>query len=312
MNAKLQELKNQMASVLVGREEVTQLMLAALLAGGHVLLEDMPGTGKTMLAKTLAASLGAAFSRIQFTPDLLPSDITGLHYYQPASATFALRKGPVFSQILLADEINRATPRTQSALLECMEERQVSIDGETFKLPAPFFVMGTQNPVETAGTFPLPEAQLDRFAMKLSMGGISPEEELLMLNRFEEHAPLAQLRPVMSAEELCACMGEAERVYLHPELKTYLVALCQGTRKVSGVLAGASPRATLVLARCAKSYAYLQGRDYVVPEDLGVLAVPVLAHRLVLRAEVNRASSPEQIIRSILGQTAVPTEDWSR
>lgn len=312
MNMKLQKLREQMASVLVGKDEVTRMVLSALLAGGHVLLEDMPGTGKTLLAKTLAASLGAQFSRIQFTPDLLPSDITGLHYYQPDTGTFALRKGPVFSQILLADEINRATPRTQSALLECMEERQVSIDGETMKLSLPFFVIATQNPVETSGTFPLPEAQLDRFAMKLSMGAISPEEELLMLDRFERGTPLAQVQPIMTAQELLSCMEEVRAVYIHPELKQYLVALCQETRVLSGVLAGVSPRAALVFAQCVKAYAYLHGRAFVTPEDIGLLAPAVLAHRLVLRAELNRQSTPEQMIRDILERVPVPTEDWSR
>lgn len=312
MDIKLRELKKQIATVLVGKEEVTELVLSALLAGGHVLLEDMPGTGKTLLAKTLAASVGAEFSRIQFTPDLLPSDITGLHYYQPNSGTFALRKGPVFSQFLLADEINRATPRTQSALLECMEERQVSIDGETLKLDAPFFVIATQNPVETSGTFPLPEAQLDRFAMKLSMGRISPEEELQMLDRFEYETPLAQARPVMTAQELVSCMEKVRSVYIHPELKLYMVALCQETRVLSGVLAGVSPRATLVFAQCTKAYAYLQGRTFVTPEDIGLLAPVVLAHRLVLKAELNRQSSPEQMIMGILERVPVPTEDWSR
>lgn len=312
MNMKLQKLREQMASVLVGKDEVTRMVLSALLAGGHVLLEDMPGTGKTLLAKTLAASLGTQFSRIQFTPDLLPSDITGLHYYQPDTGTFALRKGPVFSQILLADEINRATPRTQSALLECMEERQVSIDGETMKLSLPFFVIATQNPVETSGTFPLPEAQLDRFAMKLSMGAISPEEELLMLDRFERGTPLAQVHPIMTAQELLSCMEEVRAVYIHPELKQYLVALCQETRVLSGVLAGVSPRAALVFAQCVKAYAYLHDRAFVTPEDIGLLAPAVLAHRLVLRAELNRQSTPEQMIRDILERVPVPTEDWSR
>jgi MoxR-like ATPase len=311
MNKALQQLKEQIATVLVGREETTGLVLTALLAGGHVLLEDMPGTGKTLLAKTLAASFGGSFSRIQFTPDLLPSDITGIHFYQQNTGAFVLKKGPVFAQILLADEINRATPRTQSALLECMEEGQVSIDGETLPLPQPFFVIATQNPIETAGTFPLPEAQLDRFAMKLSMGTITPEQEMFMLERFEGKQPLKQVHPVMSPEELEACAREAEAVFLHPDLKNYIVNLCQETRHMTGVLAGVSPRATLVLARCAKAYAYLQERTFVTPEDVAALAVPVLAHRLVLKAELNWQSTPEQMLVNILERVNVPTEDWS-
>jgi MoxR-like ATPase len=311
MNKALQQLKEQIATVLVGREETTGLVLTALLAGGHVLLEDMPGTGKTLLAKTLAASFGGSFSRIQFTPDLLPSDITGIHFYQQNTGTFVLKKGPVFAQILLADEINRATPRTQSALLECMEEGQVSIDGETLPLPQPFFVIATQNPIETAGTFPLPEAQLDRFAMKLSMGTITPEQEVFMLERFEGKQPLKQVHPVMAPEELEACAREAEAVFLHPDLKNYIVNLCQETRHMTGVLAGVSPRATLVLARCAKAYAYLQERTFVTPEDVAALAVPVLAHRLVLKAELNWQSTPEQMLVNILERVNVPTEDWS-
>jgi MoxR-like ATPase len=311
MNKALQQLKEQIATVLVGREETTGLVLTALLAGGHVLLEDMPGTGKTLLAKTLAASFGGSFSRIQFTPDLLPSDITGIHFYQQNTGTFVLKKGPVFAQILLADEINRATPRTQSALLECMEEGQVSIDGETLPLPQPFFVIATQNPIETAGTFPLPEAQLDRFAMKLSMGMITPEQELFMLERFEGKQPLKQVHPVMTPDTLEACAHEAEAVFLHPDLKNYIVNLCQETRHMTGVLAGVSPRATLVLARCAKAYAYLQERTFVTPEDVAALVVPVLAHRLVLKAELNWQSTPEQMLISILERVDVPTEDWS-
>jgi MoxR-like ATPase len=259
----------------------------------------------------LAASFGGSFSRIQFTPDLLPSDITGIHFYQQNTGAFVLKKGPVFAQILLADEINRATPRTQSALLECMEEGQVSIDGETLPLPQPFFVIATQNPIETAGTFPLPEAQLDRFAMKLSMGTITPEQEMFMLERFEGKQPLKQVHPVMSPEELEACAREAEAVFLHPDLKNYIVNLCQETRHMTGVLAGVSPRATLVLARCAKAYAYLQERTFVTPEDVAALAVPVLAHRLVLKAELNWQSTPEQMLVNILERVNVPTEDWS-
>ncbi len=309
---KLQGLFKSISTVLVGKEDVTKLLLTSLLANGHVLLEDMPGTGKTLLSKTVAACLGAEFSRIQFTPDLLPSDITGLHYYQPNTGEFALRKGPIFANIVLADEINRATPRTQSALLECMEERQVTIDAETLKLSEPFFVMATQNPVETSGTFPLPEAQLDRFAMKLSMGSISAEEELTMLDRFEHAEPLKQVTPVMSGGDVMACMEEVKKVFVHPELKKYMVDICQDSRKLMGVQAGVSPRATKVLMQCAKAYAYIDGRDFVTPEDVSDLAPHVLAHRLVLRAQLNRQQSQTEMIQDILRRIPVPTEDWSR
>lgn len=309
---KISGLMASIGSVLVGKEDVTKLVLTGLFANGHILLEDMPGTGKTLLSKTIASSIGAEFSRVQFTPDLLPSDITGIHYYQPNTGEFALRKGPVFANIVLADEINRATPRTQSALLECMEERQVTIDAETLKLSDPFFVMATQNPVETSGTFPLPEAQLDRFAMKLSMGSISADEEMAMLERFEHDEPLKEVKPVMSSEDVVACQEEVRSVYIHPELKKYIVDICQETRALMGVLAGVSPRATKVLMQCAKAYAYVSGRDFVSPEDISALAPHVLAHRLVLRAQLNVQRAPEEMITDILRRVPVPTEDWSR
>ena len=310
MKEELKRLEEQIGGVLVGKAQVTRLVLTGLLAGGHVLLEDMPGTGKTLLAKTLAASLGAEFSRIQFTPDLLPSDVTGIHFYRPDSGQFELKKGPVFTQILLADEINRATPRTQSALLECMEEGQVSLDGDTLRLPEPFFVIATQNPIETAGTFPLPEAQLDRFAMKLSMGDISREEELSMLDRFEHERP--SVSPVMTAEDILKARQEVLCIFVHDELKAYIVELCRRTRSISGVQAGVSPRAALTFLKCAKAYAYLSGRTYVVPEDIAELAPSVLAHRLVIRAQLNRQLSESDIIKDVLGEVTVPTENWSR
>lgn len=310
--SKIGDVKKQMATVLVGKEATTELLLTALLADGHVLVEDVPGTGKTVMAKTLAATLDASFARVQFTPDLLPSDITGLHTYQPQNGSFVLRKGPIFAQVILADEINRATPRTQAALLECMEEHQVTLDGETLPLEEPFFVIATQNPIENAGTFPLPEAQLDRFAMRLSMGKLTVEEELAMVERFDRNRPLETVEPVMTAAELRELREQARQVYIHPALQKYMVELCQATRQTKRVLAGASPRATLCLAACAKAYAFLQERTYVVPEDIQALAVAVLAHRLVLSAEARREGGATAIMRQVLASVAVPTEEWSR
>ena len=268
--------------VIVGKEQTARLLLTALLADGHVLLEDVPGTGKTKLAKTLAKSVNAAFSRIQFTPDLLPSDVTGLNIYDWQKNQFVLRTGPVFTNILLADEINRATPRTQAGLLECMEERQVTIDGETYIPGTPFFVIATQNPVETTGTFPLPEAQLDRFMMRLSMGLPKREEELSILEKYMEKEPLDELTSVLDLEELAAAKAAANKVFVHRCVQEYLVDIVDATREGEQIIAGTSPRGALTLLRCAKAYAYLDGRDYVTPDDIKTLTVPVLAHRIVM------------------------------
>lgn len=297
--------------VIVGKEEVCTLLLTALLSEGHVLLEDMPGTGKTKLAKSLAASLGADFARIQFTPDLLPSDVTGMNVFNRKSNEFDLRKGPVFTNILLADEINRATPRTQSGLLECMEERQVTIDGVSYSLPAPFFVIATQNPVETSGTFPLPEAQLDRFMMKLSLGRLSMEEEILILHRFGKEDPYNKLQPVVNSSELLAMKEEIKDVYLHGTIEKYIVELVSATRKREKVIAGVSTRGALALMRAVKAYAALQGRNYCIPDDVKKLAEPVLAHRLVVSYGYQKGKEAQNIIREILTDIPVPTEDFS-
>lgn len=297
--------------VLVGKEEVTDLLLSAIIAEGHMLLEDVPGTGKTMLAKSLAKSMDLSFSRIQFTPDLLPSDVTGLNYYNQKAGEFVFRQGPVFTNILLADEINRATPRTQSSLLECMEEHQVTIDGETRTLEEPFFVIATQNPVETAGTYPLPEAQLDRFLMQISMGLPDSREELEILNRFGKTSPFAELTSVLSREELMELQRMAKEVYVHPLLLDYLVELVQATRTSPKVVGGVSPRGSLAFYRAVRAYALVKGRSYVVPEDLKALAVPVLAHRLVTARTMTGGSTGRQIIEQILDTVSVPTEDWS-
>lgn len=297
--------------VIIGKEETVRLILTALLADGHVLLEDVPGTGKTKLAKTLARSIDARFSRIQFTPDLLPGDITGLNIFDRQKNEFVLRKGPVFTNILLADEINRATPRTQAGLLECMEERQVTIDGEAYVPGTPFFVIATQNPVETAGTFPLPEAQLDRFMMKLSMGLPDKAEELAILERYMTEEPLDGITNVLSLEELAAAKEKANRIYVHKCVLEYMVDITAATRTGEQIMAGVSPRGGLALLRCAKAYAYLHGRNYVTPDDVRELAVPVLAHRLVLGYGAGGTESARTFIRKIVDTIPVPTEDFT-
>ena len=311
-NQKLIEIRKNIEKVIIGKSENIDLILTALLAGGHVLLDDVPGTGKTVLSKSLAKSIDAEFNRIQFTPDLLPSDVTGMNYYNQKESTFVLRKGPAFCNILLADEINRATPRTQSSLLECMEERQITIDGETLPLKQPFFVIATQNPVETAGTYPLPEAQLDRFLMQLSMGLPTPEEELQIMNRFLLDTPLEELTPVCSIDDITAMQPEYKNVYIHPELMNYMVQIIQATRTSAEIVSGVSPRGTLALLKAVRSYAFIKGRDYVVPEDIKLLCSPVLAHRLVFPRGSQGRIAGLHMIEKIMNQIPVPTENWGR
>lgn len=296
--------------VIVGKENVIKLLLTALLADGHVILEDVPGTGKTRLAKSLAASLNGDFKRIQFTPDLLPGDVTGMNVFNRKSGEFELRKGPVFTNVLLADELNRATPRTQSGLLESMEERQVTIDGVTYELEELFFVIATQNPIETAGTYPLPEAQLDRFMMRLSVGLPSKEEEIAILDRFMQEDPYEKLQPVLELSDLIEMKKAVKEVFVHPEIEKYMVEIISDTRKKDKVIMGASPRAAIALLKACKAYAALSGREYCIPDDVKALAVPVLAHRLKLSYGYGQGQEAEAVICEILDKIPAPTEDF--
>ncbi len=306
-----QKICGNVSKVIAGKNETVKLAVTALYAGGHLLLDDVPGTGKTTLAKSLAKSVGADFKRIQFTPDLLPSDLTGINFFNQKLSDFTFRKGPVFTNILLADEINRATPRTQSSLLECMEESQVTVDGTTYQLDEPYFVIATQNPVETQGTFPLPEAQLDRFLIKTDIGYPSPENSVLILARFRNGDPLAQLLPVCTAEQLIEAKTAVRSVFLHPDLERYIVDMVEKTRVYEGVALGVSPRGSLAMLRAAQAKAALDGRGYVTPEDVKFLAPFVFAHRIILRDDyaIGR-TKPEDIIANICGDLPVPSEKW--
>ncbi len=309
MDNTLQRIRDNVSKVMIGKEEVTDLLLTALVAGGHVLLEDVPGTGKTVLAKALSKSVNFQFGRIQFTPDLLPSDVTGLSVFHQDAGEFVFREGPVFSNLLLADEINRATPRTQSSLLECMAEGQVTVDGVTRKLNQPFFVIATQNPVETLGCFPLPEAQLDRFLLKISMGGLSKEEERRMVDRYITAEPLEEIQAVADVSDIRELQKECRDIYVHEDLRNYIVELVQATRKERHE-SGVSPRGTLALLRASQGYALVSGREYVVPEDIKYVAVPVLAHRMLTESGSGKAN--EDHIRGLLNTVALPTEDWKK
>lgn len=306
------EIKENIGKVIIGKSNVIDMVITSVIAGGHVLLEDTPGTGKTMLAKSLAKSIEGNFSRIQFTPDLLPSDVTGLNIFNQENHSFQFVEGPVFSNILLADEINRATPRTQSSLLECMEEKQVTVDGQTRVLDKPFFVIATQNPVETAGTFPLPEAQMDRFMMQLSMGFPTPEEELDIMNRFITNNPIDDIKPVCSKDTIVVMSETSKSVYVDKSIRKYIVSIVDATRNHASISSGVSPRGTLALLRAVQVYAAIQGRDYVTPEDVKALAAPVLAHRIISYTNLAKNSNKSTIIQNILDSVAAPTENFQR
>ena len=306
-----QRIRENVARVIVGKDDVTTLALAAMLAGGHVLLEDVPGTGKTMLARAIAASLGLGFRRVQFTPDLLPSDITGVSVYRGSSAgsPFEFQPGPIFTNLLLADEINRATPKTQSALLEAMAETQVSADGETRILPEPFIVIATQNPVEMDGTYQLPEAQLDRFLVRLNVGYPDANEERRVLERLQTTHPISGLQAVSSGPELLEAREHTRQLHVATELREYIVKLVHATRSLGETHLGASPRASLALQGVAQGIAGLEGRGFVTPDDVKRAAIPVLAHRLMLKAEARlKGITPERLVRDVLGSVPVPVE----
>ncbi|MGH7611030.1 MAG: AAA family ATPase, partial [Candidatus Dormibacteria bacterium] len=303
----LRRLVDAVGTVIVGNRAQIEVCAIAWLVGGHVLIEDVPGVGKTILAKALARASGCRFDRIQFTPDLLPGDITGASIYNPTRGTFEFRKGPVFTQVLLADEVNRATPKTQSALLEAMEERQVTVDGTTHPLPDPFMVLATQNPIEYQGTFPLPEAQLDRFLVRVSLGYADLEGELEILERFGQSSPLTSLQPVSDSGQLPELRRAAAAVHAGEEVRVYLVRLVQRTREHPDLALGGSARASLGLLRTAQARALLLGRDYVIPDDVKHLAPAVLTHRLVLRASAElRGQQPGEVVREVLATEPVP------
>lgn len=304
--------KENIGRVMIGSASVIDLLLTAMIADGHVLIEDVPGMGKTVLAKSLAKSVSARFSRIQFTPDLLPSDVTGLNYFNQKENEFIFSPGPAFCNILLADEINRATPRTQSSLLECMGERQITVDGETMQLEAPFFVIATQNPIETLGTYPLPEAQLDRFLMRISMEAPDKEQEKAILLRFMRDEPLETLGSVCTGADILELQRLAREIYVHPVLLDYLVSLTQATRDWPNVEMGVSPRGSFALLRAVRAFALVRGGAYVVPEDIKVVAVPVLAHRIQLSGSAGLVAAQKQVIADVLASVPLPTEDWSK
>jgi len=294
-------------SVIEGKAEAIRLALTVLLAEGHVLIEDVPGVGKTMLAKTLARSTDCSVRRIQFTPDLLPSDITGVSAYNQERREFEFKPGAVFANIVVGDEINRASPKTQSALLECMEERQVTVDGTTYPLAPPFMVIATQNPIEMEGTYPLPEAQRDRFTARIAMGYPSPESELAMLDAHGSSSPLEALEPVARAQDIRDLIAAVRQVHVADALKQYVISLVTATRSTPELRLGASPRATLHLLRASRARAALDGRDFVIPDDVQALALPVLAHRLLPSAEALLARQlPEQVLAAIVGKVPLP------
>jgi len=309
LHPKVEVILNNMERVIVGKREEIILCLTALLADGHVLLEDVPGVGKTMLVKSLAKSVSSTFKRIQFTPDLLPSDVLGVSIYNPKALEFEFRPGPIMGNIILADEINRTSPKTQSALLEGMEEDSVTIDGHTFPLPRPFLVMATQNPIEYEGTYPLPEAQLDRFLLKIHMGYPSFAEEMEVLSRVQEELPIQELTPVITLDELLSMQKEVKGVFVDDTIKQYIISIVTRTRNHPQIYLGVSPRGSIALMQASKSYAYIQGRDFVLPDDIQFLAPFVFSHRMILQSQARYDGvNAEEIISSILSDTKVPIQ----
>lgn len=293
--------------VIVGKHEAVHLTVVALLCEGHLLIEDVPGTGKTVLAKSVARSLGCTFRRIQFTPDMLPSDVTGVSVFNQKTREFEFRPGPVMAQIVLTDEINRATPKTQSALLEAMEERQITVDGVTYPMERPFLVLATQNPIEYEGTFPLPEAQLDRFMMRIGLGYPTAEDEIVMLDRQQHFHPVTRLEQVVTAEELIQAQGRIKDVYMDNLVKEYIVKLVKATRRHPDIYLGASPRGSIALYKTAQAHAAILGRDYVIPDDVKALAMATLAHRLIISPSARiKNIDPRAVIQEILDSTPVP------
>lgn len=306
-----QRVVDNCSKVIVGKEDAIQLVFTCFLCSGHVLLEDVPGTGKTMLLRAFSKTIGGKFKRIQFTPDLLPSDLTGINFYNQKTGDFQFREGPLFSNIILADEINRATPRTQSSLLEAMEERQISVDGTTTQLEEPFMVMATQNPLENYGTFPLPEAQIDRFMIRLHPGYPDHDQAMIMLRRHAAADFDAHLQPILDLQMLKELQRQAQNVLIHDVLLDYILRLCEATRQHEQILLGISPRGALALVRCSKAMAAIHGRDYVLPDDIKECAIPVLAHRLVLGGlSLGAEFQAETLMQQILDTAAVPTESF--
>ncbi len=300
-------IEENISRVIVGKNQSIELLLVAILADGHVLIEDIPGLGKTLIAKSMAKSIGGSFRRVQFTPDLLPSDITGFNVYNQKTGEFTFQPGPVMAHILLADEINRTIPRTQSSLLESMEERQVTVDGKTYPLPHPFLVMATQNPIELEGTFPLPEAQLDRFLLKVRLGYPNKEEEIAILERFQKEDPMLELEAVANPEQIVELQNIRKSIRISPPVKEYLTNIVRATRSTPSLRLGASPRGSLGLMRAGQALAALREREYVLPDDIKSLAISVLAHRLILREEERlRGETPEHFLEEIISQIPVP------